>query len=91
MEIIAQWLDDLDDLVFAAALVLGRLMRPFLGLGLGSASTLVAVQTANALAAWMPALIATALGGLAVWAAEPIALERSQLGDTLTVPLSHNA
>jgi hypothetical protein len=91
MEIIAQWLDDLDDLVFAVALVLARLRRPFFRVGLGSASTIAAVQTANTLAAWIPALVATGLGGLAIWASEPVGLEISQRSDTLTATVSHNA
>jgi hypothetical protein len=68
MEIILQWLDDLDDGVFAVVPAVERLRWPCLQIGLAAACGLVVVSFAEILAGLAPALVWVALGSLALWA-----------------------
>jgi hypothetical protein len=72
MEIVLQWLDDLDDLVYAAALTSEPTRRALLGVGL--AASLVSASAigaeAAAVPAWLPVpLVGLAMGSVAAWSA----------------------
>jgi len=69
MEIIMQWLDDLDDLAFALIQAAERLRWPCLELGFAAACTLWLAQFADAVGVWVPMLACVALGSLVLWAA----------------------
>jgi hypothetical protein len=67
MEIVLLWLDDLDDLLFTAALVWERLRRRLLQVGLAAACGL-AVSDATAVASgWAPILCAIAGASVSGW------------------------
>lgn len=67
MEIILQWLDDLDDVVFALVQAVDYLRWPCLQIGLAAACGLVVLQFADVLGGWAPALVCVALGGVLIW------------------------
>ncbi len=69
MEVVLQWLDELDDLVYVCALASERARRAILILGLTAAATSVA---AEAVTAWF-VLVAVALGSVGVWGASAAA------------------
>lgn len=83
MEVLIQWLDELDDLLLGLALVRHRLRRPLLGLGL-VASLLVLMPGAADLP-WRLALSATALASVAFWS---VALLGAVRRPRQTVPAS---
>jgi len=67
MEILLQWLDDLDDLVFAVACGVERFRWPCLKIGFTAACGLVVIRFADILVGWVPALIWTALASVMLW------------------------
>jgi hypothetical protein len=69
MEVVLLWLDDLDDVLFSAALVWERLRRVVLQLGLAAACALAVVEQAAIAAQWAPALAAAAAASVAAWLA----------------------
>jgi len=75
MEILLQWLDDLDDLVFAAVYAVERLRWPCLKVGFTAACGLVVVRFADILVSWVPALVWTALASVTLWLAAVIVRE----------------
>jgi len=68
MEIILQWLDDLDDGVFAVVPAVERLRWPCLQISLAAACGLAFVSFAEVLAGLAPALVWVALASLLLWA-----------------------
>lgn len=72
MEVVLQWLDELDDAVFTVvfALLLRRdaLRRTALGVAMLSSFGLAGCELAAAPLEWMPCLTAIAAVSLAVWA-----------------------
>jgi hypothetical protein len=76
VEILLQWLDDLDDLVFLSALASERGRYSLLGAGLSaSAAAILAAELT-----WLPLLLAcVALGAVTAWAAGAVAAYRSRL------------
>jgi hypothetical protein len=71
MEIVMQWLDDVDDLVYAFALTSERTRRALLGAGLlASLISAAAVAETVGMPAWVPMpLAALALASVALWSA----------------------
>ena len=69
MEVVLLWLDDLDDVLFTAALVWERLRRTLLQVGLASASALAVVEQAAIAAHWAPALAYVAAASVVAWLA----------------------
>jgi hypothetical protein len=61
MEVLLQWLDELDDIVFAALLALHRASSAILAFGFGAAVLLVAVQPFASRSEWTIGLGAFAL------------------------------
>lgn len=82
MEIVLLWLDDLDDLVFSAALVLEQARRACLKIGFIAAVTLAACETFLTASVWagMLALIAAGCVGLWTFAALVAAARRLDAG-----------
>lgn len=69
MEVVIQWLDEVDDWVFAAAFLWRGLRRLCLGFGfLAAIALLVAASRPEAAALW-PAFAAIAVLSIAVWSA----------------------
>jgi hypothetical protein len=71
MEIVMQWLDDVDDLVFVFALTFERTRRALLGGGLLASliASAAVVETAG-MPAWLPLpLAAVALASVVLWSA----------------------
>jgi hypothetical protein len=69
MEIVLQWLDDLDDLMHVAAFRWEALRRVCLSLGLVAAALLAAGEADGAAAPWLPSLAVLALLSVLVWGA----------------------
>jgi CHASE2 domain-containing sensor protein len=67
MEVVLLWLDDLDDLVYSAALAWERLRRLCLRLGLLSACALAGCELSLAAIQWTPTLAIVAATSVAVW------------------------
>ena len=70
MEIILQWLDDLDDAVFAVVPAVERLRWPCLQIGLAAACGQAAASLAEVPGSLAPALVSVALGSVVLWAAD---------------------
>lgn len=68
MEVIVQWLDDLEDLIFALPLAWERLRVWCLQIGLVAALILGAIQLSRVLIAWAPTFAGTALLSVGIWA-----------------------
>jgi len=68
MEVILQWLDDLDDLVCAFAQVAERSRWPSLQIAFGAALSLAAARFAALPDLWEPLLSSVSVGGLTLWA-----------------------
>lgn len=68
MEVVLQWLDELDDLVFAGFSIWGRLRRLCLAIALGAALALLALPKLNIPVEPMPGLASVSLAGLVAWA-----------------------
>jgi hypothetical protein len=69
MEVVLQWLDELDDCLFAGALLWERLRRGALKLGLAAAFALAGCElfAAGVRAGWVPALAAVAASSVGLW------------------------
>jgi CHASE2 domain-containing sensor protein len=67
MEIVLLWLDDLDDLLFTAALVWESLRRALLQIGLGAACALGVCELSTVAVHWVPVFNAVAVGSVAAW------------------------
>jgi CHASE2 domain-containing sensor protein len=67
MEVVLLWLDDIDDLLFSAALAWERLRRACLQAGLLAACTLAVCELYFAAAAWTPIFAAVAMASVGVW------------------------
>jgi hypothetical protein len=69
MEVVLQWLDELDDCLFAGALLWERLRRGALQVGLSAAVALAGCElfAAGVRAGWVPALAAVALASVGLW------------------------
>jgi hypothetical protein len=67
MEIVLLWLDDLDDLLFSAALVWERLRRALLRVGLAAACGLAVSDATTIAEEWAPILCAIAGASVSGW------------------------
>lgn len=67
MEVILQWLDDLDDLVCASAQVVERLRWPSLKVAFAAALYLVVAHVAAWPETWGPLAMSVSLCGLMLW------------------------
>jgi len=67
MEVVLLWLDDLDDVLFSAALVWERLRRIVLQIGLGAAFALAGSELSATATHWWPALAGIAAASVAAW------------------------
>ena len=67
MEIVLQWLDDLEDLIFALPLVWERIRLPFLMLGLLAAIALHAEDRWEMAGWWVPLCSTTASAIIVGW------------------------
>ena len=79
MEIFLQWLDDLDDLVFAVVYGVERFRWPCLKVGFTAACGLVVIRFADILLDWVTALVWTALASVMLWLTAVIVRELSGL------------
>ena len=68
MEVIAQWLDDIEDLFFALPLAWERLRMRCLHVGLMSALILAAQQGFRVLVEWSPTFALAAALSVCIWA-----------------------
>lgn len=82
MEIVLQWLDDLDDLVFVGFLKWESLRRRSLQAGLFSTLTLALCNSTAVALDWLPFLAAIAVCSIGLWAiaaaAGPLLVKRSR-------------
>ncbi len=69
MEVIYQWLDDLEDLIFSFVLTWERLRLRYLQAGFAAALILLAVQSSEVRTPWAPTFAWAALGSVAIWLA----------------------
>ncbi len=69
MEIIVQWLDDLEDFVCSLALTWERQRLRLLQAGLASALIVLAIELANILTPLAPTFASAALGSVGIWLA----------------------
>ncbi|HEX6997338.1 MAG TPA: hypothetical protein VF322_04285 [Gammaproteobacteria bacterium] len=69
MEVVLLWLDDLDDLLFAAVARAERLRRHCLRIGLAAAVVLVLSELAVVTPAWAPVCAAVAAASAGLWIA----------------------
>ena len=69
MEVILQWLDDLDDLVSALLQIAERARWPSLKIAFVAALSLVVARIVALPDVWGPLLSSVSLGGLILWAA----------------------
>lgn len=79
MEVVLQWLDELDDLVFAGFSIWGRLRRFFLAIALVAALAVPAIpgsSVAGEAVLWLLLVSLAALAGWGVVAAVSAAAER---------------
>jgi len=67
MEIVLLWLDELDDLLFAALAVAERLRRACLRVGLGAALALALSELAVLEPGWDAAFAGTAAASVGLW------------------------
>ncbi len=67
MEIVLLWLDDLDDLVFSAALKWEQMRQLCLKIGLLAAFTLVACEMEATATMWVPKLAFVAAASVGFW------------------------
>jgi hypothetical protein len=67
MEVVLLWLDDLDDLVFSAALVFERLRGVVLKVGLAASYGIVAAELSIVATQWAPTLAVVAAISVAAW------------------------
>jgi hypothetical protein len=69
VEVIYQWLDDLEDLIFSFVLTWERLRLRYLQAGFAAALILLAVQSSEVRTPWAPTFAWAALGSVAIWLA----------------------
>ncbi len=67
MEVVLQWLDELEDLVFSVILTWERLRVRCLETGFAAALILLAVEMAEVRTPWAATLAGAALGSVAFW------------------------
>lgn len=67
MEVVLLWLDDLDDLVFSAALVFERLRGALLKVGLTASYGIVGAELSIVATEWAPTLAVVAAASVAAW------------------------
>ena len=67
MEIVLLWLDDLDDVLFSAALVWERLRRGVLLVGLAASVALAGSELAAVATQWATALSGIAAASVCAW------------------------
>lgn len=79
MEIILQWLDEIDDLFCAGFFLWHRLCRSSLALGLVAAMGLPLFGPASLGVLWLAALSATAFVSVIAWSVAFVATVRPQL------------
>jgi len=73
VEVVLQWLDEFEDLVFSVILTWERLRVRCLEIGFAAALILLAVEMAEVRTPWAAALAGAALGSVAFWFAALIA------------------
>ncbi len=74
MEVIFQWLDDCEDLVFSFVLTCERLRPRCLQTGLAAALILLAIEIAEVRTPWSSTFAWAALASVALWLATLIAV-----------------
>ena len=79
MEVVAQWLDDLDDLVFVLPLAWERMRFWCLNVGLASALTLCAIEIGRVFIDWALTFALVALGSVIIWILGLVAVEIADL------------
>ena len=67
MEVVLLWLDDLDDVLFSAALVWEQLRRAVLSVGLAAAFALAASALSATATQWAPAFSSVAAASVFAW------------------------
>jgi hypothetical protein len=67
MEVVLLWLDDLDDVLFSAALVWERLRRIVLQIGLTASFALAGSELSSIATQWAPAFSAVAAASVGAW------------------------
>ena len=67
MEIILQWLDDLEDIVFSLALTWERQRLRLLQAGLAASIVVLAIEIADVQTSLAPTLALAALGSVGIW------------------------
>jgi hypothetical protein len=67
MEVVLLWLDDLDDVLFTAALVWERLRRIVLQIGLAAAFALAGSELLAIATRWWPAFSGIAAASVGAW------------------------
>ncbi|HEY9181697.1 MAG TPA: hypothetical protein VIQ99_00770 [Gammaproteobacteria bacterium] len=67
MEVVLLWLDDLDDLVFSAALVFERLRGVLLKVGLAASYGIVGAELSIVTTHWAPTLAVVAAASVSAW------------------------
>jgi len=67
MEVVLLWLDDLDDLVFSAALAFERLRGVLLKVGLAASYGVVAAELSIVAMQWAPTMAAIAATSVGAW------------------------
>ena len=67
MEVIYQWLDDLEDLVFSFVLTWERLRLRCLQVGFAAALIFLAIESSEMHTPWVPTFAWAALGSVAIW------------------------
>jgi hypothetical protein len=67
MEVVLLWLDDLDDILFSAALGWERLRRLVLQIGLAASFAVAGAELSSVATQWAPALSAVAAASVAAW------------------------
>jgi hypothetical protein len=67
MEVVLLWLDDLDDVLFSAALVWERLRRVVLQIGLAASVALAGSELSAMATQWAAAFSTVAAGSVSAW------------------------
>lgn len=67
MEVVHQWLDDLEDLIFSFVLTWERLRLRCLQVGFAAALIFLAIESFEMHTPWAPTFAWAALGSVAIW------------------------
>jgi len=67
VEIIPQWLDDLEDIVFSLALIWERQRLRFLQAGLAASIVVLGIEMADVQTSLAPTFASAALGSVGIW------------------------